>query len=225
MHLAGEMPPWTQAGAGWHTPPRTRSDTAWTITVATAAAAVLAVIGVAIWRGLSAAPNNGLGASGSPFSPVTGSAPSGMIYLAELPAYDTTFENQDRHPTLGGAPQYFSITADVGQRHDKCGVTSGYAMYDLGGGYTTFAALIGVDDKSADKSLAPIVEVSGDGRVLSRFAPTLGAPARASVDVVGVQILEIAWSAPHAPCTINYLVIGNPALLPLGEPSAGDTGA
>jgi hypothetical protein len=131
--------------------------------------------------------------------------------LTSLTPVSGAFQSTDTSPALGGKPQRQAIVQDLG-----C-TASGDTQYNLAVGYSTFSAMVGLDDSSPDAKVDPTVEVDGDGRQLGTFTPTLGHPAQITLDVTGVLRMDIKWSYQRPvtypipiTCTPNaFLVVGS----------------
>ncbi len=142
---------------------------------------------------------------------VSGPNGIGTVSLVNLTPVSGAFTSNDTSPVLNGKPQLLAISAYVGvDPYGHCNYQSGDVAYNLGRDYTQFSALIGVDDNSQSSTLAPTVEIDGDGLKLNVYTPTLGHPVQVTLNVSGVLRLDIKWSDPAANCTnAGYFVVGN----------------
>jgi hypothetical protein len=176
-----------------------------TLSVQPSAAAT--TIGTAAAAGSTASSSSNAAAAGA--SPGPAASGIGTVNLTDLTPASTTFDDSDTNPLLNGKLQVLAISEAIGQTGDTCLTTNGVAEYNLGRDYTKFTALIGIDDNSANQTLAPTVEIDGDGLKLALYTPTLGHPSQVSVNVTNVLRLDIKWTDPGATCTVNYLVVGD----------------
>lgn len=135
----------------------------------------------------------------------------GTVSLINLTPASGHFNNGDTKPTLNGQAQTFAISDTISGSCGYNGNTSSNDVgYDLGRNYTKFTAVFGVEDVSPDETLAPQIEIDGDGLKLATYNPKLGHSAPATLNVTGVLRLDIKWSFANSQCgALGYLVIGN----------------
>lgn len=148
---------------------------------------------------------------------------TGTVGLNDLKPVAGAFANADTNPMLNGQSQAIVLTDVIGTLSNSCGITSNELDYNLGGHYTQLTAVVGVDDASPDQTVAPAVEVDGDGLRLGIFTPKLGHKVQVNLNVTGVLRLNIKWSVIGNGCSLRgYLIIadGQLATVPGYRPSA-----
>ncbi|HEV2637426.1 MAG TPA: NPCBM/NEW2 domain-containing protein [Actinocrinis sp.] len=115
---------------------------------------------------------------------------AGLVFLSDLVPVSGEFLSEDTLPSIEGRFRPDAIAQDLG-----C-VPSGQVTYDLGGQYSDFDGLLGIDVQGGPAISGPTVKILGDDEVLATFAPTSATSDTFSITVSAVSQLTIEWSYP-----------------------------
>ncbi|WP_112262451.1 NPCBM/NEW2 domain-containing protein [Lentzea terrae] len=100
----------------------------------------------------------------------------------------------------------------VARLADNC-LDVNFTEYDLGGKFSSFSAVVGVTDHSADAQTTVEVKLLVDARPVETVLVSRESAALVRADVAAVKRLTIQWrQVQPAVCGANYLAFGNAGL-------------